>query len=409
MMDNILDRKLTIRRLAILIVLYILSGSTYITLFSGSQWVAAFGICLMLPSIATSMRRNVTTMALLRGIFAYGFVIFVLSKGLLNRESLGSYFRVSLIFLFSFYFTQEFSFTEFKSIFTRFIAAICAIDTIIYFVLQRVGQFAFLPIAYNGNGEGYRIGIIFNYLLSHPERNSGIYWEPGLFATMIVLAFVLELRFEQKLHPWRMLIYHICIFTTASSAGIVLILFCDLMLLNRVISQYSSNKAVNYCIFFLVYMLLLTLFLNMDTFLTVTGLAQQRAYAKLLSDNMGSSARMQALSRNWSLFLQNPLTGIGIGGAYRAASNFSDTSTTTFMMVEFGAVGAIPTAFVIKSILGLKNKLIENVCLITIFLCILNKEPHMGIAIIWIFAFFFSKKREKRIVNTDGLEILEKN
>lgn len=95
----------------------------------------------MLPSIATSMRRNVTTMALLRGIFAYGFVIFVLSKGLLNRESLGSYFRVSLIFLFSFYFTQEFSFTEFKSIFTRF--TICAIDTIIYFVLQRVGQFAF--------------------------------------------------------------------------------------------------------------------------------------------------------------------------------------------------------------------------------------------------------------------------
>ena len=70
MMDNILDRKLTIRRLAILIVLYILSGSTYITLFSGSQWVAALGICLMLPSIATSMRRNVTTMALLRGIFA---------------------------------------------------------------------------------------------------------------------------------------------------------------------------------------------------------------------------------------------------------------------------------------------------------------------------------------------------
>ncbi len=132
---------------------------------------------------------------------------------------------------------------------------------------ENIGQFAFLPIAYNGNGEGYRIGIIFNYLLSHPERNSGIYWEPGLFATMIVLAFVLELRFEQKLHPWRMLIYHICIFTTASSAGIVLILFCDLMLLNRVISQYSSNKAVNYCIFFLVYMLLLTLFLNMDTFL----------------------------------------------------------------------------------------------------------------------------------------------
>ena len=46
----------------------------------------------------------------------------------------------------------------------------------------------------------------------------------------------------------------------------------------------------------------------------------------------------------------------------------------------------------------LKNELIENICLITIFLCILNKEPHMGIAIIWIFAFFFSKKRENGLL-----------
>ena len=408
MMDTILDRKLTIRRLLILLVLYILSGSTYITLFSSSQWIVAFGICLMLPSIATSIRRNVTSIELFRGMFVYGFIIFVLGKGIWNWEALGPYFRVSLIFLFSFYFTQEFSFTEFRNIFTKFIATICTIDTIIYFILQKVGQFSFLPTAYNSNGEGYQIGIIYNYLLSHPERNSGIYWEPGLFATMIVLAYVLDLRFERKIYPWRILIYHICIFTTASSAGIVLILFCDLMLINRVISQYSSNKALNYCIFFVVYMLILTLFMNLDTFLMSTGLAQQRAYEKLLSDNLGNSARMQALSRNCSLFLQNPLAGLGIGDAYSTAYNFSDTSTTTFMMVEFGIVGAIPTVFVIKSIWGLKNEMIESICLMTIFLCILNKEPHMGIPIIWILAFFFSKERAKQIANTDEIGLLNK-
>jgi hypothetical protein len=166
---------------------------------------------------------------------------------------------------------------------------------------------------------------------------------------MIILSFVMDLTFEKEVPFWRALIYHICIFTTASSAGIVLILFCDLLLLNRFMDSISNRKVLKYCVFFIVYMLLLLLFVNLDTFLTLTGLAQQRAYAKLLSDNMGSSARMQALIKNWNLFVQNPIIGSGISNAYRLASNFSDTSTTTFMMVEFGVVGALPTVFVVKS------------------------------------------------------------
>ena len=41
-------------------------------------------------------------------------------------------------------------------------------------------------------------------------------------------------------------------------------------------------------------------------------------------------------------------------------------------------------------------EVIENISLITIFLCILNKEPHMRIAVIWILAFYFSKERESQ-------------
>ena len=370
-------KKIKLRKWIILIILYILSGSTYITLISNSQWIAAIGIVLMVPSIIIAMKRTISINDFFRGLLAYGFSLFVMSMGILNKESLGSYFRVSLVFLFAYFFTKEFEFDEFRKIFTNFILVISAIDVMIYAILQKMGQFSFLPIAYNGNGEGYRIGIIFNYLLSHPERNSGIYWEPGLFATMIVLAFLLELIFEDKIHLWRALI-----------------------LLNKCISTFSSNKAVNYCVFFVVYALLLTLFINLDTVLTTTGLAQQRVYAKLLSDNMGSSARMQAFTRNWSLFCQNPIWGMGIGKAYSAAANFSDTSTTTFMMVEFGIIGALPTAFVIKSIIGLRKDLIVSISVITIFLCILNKEPHMRIAIIWIIAFYFSKEKSN-IINKE--------
>lgn len=406
-MDTMLEKKKSFRKWIILVILYILSGSVYITLLSGSQWLAAFGIILMIPEILSATNRNVSHEAFFRGLFIYGFVVFVIGKGVITQDSMGSYFRVALIFLFAYYFTQEFSFFKFRKIFTKFVSVMCLIDTVIYFILQKVGQFSFLPIAYNSNGEGYRIGILFNYLLSHPERNAGIYWEPGLFATMIVLSFILDLLFEEQLLPWRIFIYHVCILTTASSAGIVLILFCDLILLNRFISTFSNNRAVKYCIFFIVYAVLLFLFLNLDAFLTATGLAEQRVYAKLLSNNMGSSARMQALVKNWNLFLKNPIGGIGISEAYRLASNFSDTSTTTFMMVEFGIVGFFPTLFVIKSIIGLKTELVEIISTLTVFLCILNKEPHMGIAVVWILALFFSKERESKLLTTDETESIE--
>ena len=51
MMNKVLDNKLTIRRILVLLILYILSGSTYITLISSSERIAAAGIILMSPVI----------------------------------------------------------------------------------------------------------------------------------------------------------------------------------------------------------------------------------------------------------------------------------------------------------------------------------------------------------------------
>ena len=389
-----LENRLTLRRLPVLGILYVLSGSTYITLLPSLYWLAVPGMLLMVPTILYYMLGSFSKAGLRRGLFAYGFAAFVLASGLVRRDSMGPYFRIALVFLFAYYFTQEFRFSDFRKLYTGFTAAICLIDTGFYFVLQKTGGFSFFPVVTNSNGAGYHIGVLFNYMESHPERNTGIYWEPGLFATMIVLAFVLELLYEERISPWRAVIYHVCIFTTASSAGVVLMLLCDLILLNRLLNRFSDIGPIKYFFFVLLYLLLLAMLFYLDTVLTMTGLTKYRAFAKLLSGNIGGSARLEALVKNWGLFLQHPAAGIGIGEAYRSAANFSDTSTTTFMMVEFGIMGLLPTVFVLRGILGLKRELFENLNLITIFLCILNKEPHMRIAILWVLAFYFSRERE---------------
>ena len=57
-MDTMLEKKKSFRKWIILVILYILSGSVYITLLSGSQWLAAFGIILMIPEILSGFTKS---------------------------------------------------------------------------------------------------------------------------------------------------------------------------------------------------------------------------------------------------------------------------------------------------------------------------------------------------------------
>ena len=88
MMNKVLDNKLTIRRILVLLILYILSGSTYITLISSSERIAAAGIILMSPVIVSTMRRNVSGPAFCRGLLAYGFAAFVIGIGMINKDNM---------------------------------------------------------------------------------------------------------------------------------------------------------------------------------------------------------------------------------------------------------------------------------------------------------------------------------
>lgn len=380
------------RRILILLIIYMISGSVYSTINSNVQWLPVLGIVLLLPNILANIRSKVSREEFHRGLFLYGFIAIVIINGFLRRASLASYIRLAFMFAFAATVTLEFSFDEFRKIYIRFVTAVTAIDTVIYFILQRVGSFNFLPIATNGNLQSYRIGIIYNYLTLHPERNAGIYWEPGVFVTIIAIAFLLELLFEEKVSVWRAILYHVCVIaTTASAAGVVLILFCDLILVYRLMERVTHSKTVAYLVFFLLYVLLIIAIANLDYIIIFTGLNSQRAFERLMSDSFGNSARMQAITKNMELFLSAPLFGKGIASAYETASNFSDTSTTTFMMVEFGIWGLIPTLRVIASIIGLKRDVITTVTVITVFLFILNKEPHTGIVIVWIIMFYFLK------------------
>lgn len=395
-----------IKRILLLLIIYMVGGSVYSTINSNVQWLPIFGLILLIPNILSNVRTKVSKDEFLRSLVLYGFVLVVIANGFLHGGSLMSSIRMTLMFAFAYFVTFEIPFNEFRKIYIKFITYICAIDTVIYFILQRVGSFGFLPVAINSNMQSYRIGFIYNYLTLHPERNLGVYWEPGIFATMITIAFLLELLFEDNISVWRAVLYHVCVLTTGSAAGVLLILFCDLILIYRLAKKHTRSKSIAYIVFMLIYVVFIAAIVNLDYIIIFTGLNSQRAFARLMSDNFSNSARVLAIIRNWELFLSSPFSGKGIAEAYAAASNFSDTSTTTFMMVQFGIWGLIPTIGVIISVIGLRRDVITSITVITVFMLILNKEPHMGVIIVWLIMFYFLQVKQNVKTREKGTEIM---
>ena len=66
------------------------------------------------------------------------------------------------------------------------------------------------------------------------------------------------------------------------------------------------------------------------------GLENETVFRKLLSTNLSESYRMEAVRININLFSSSILNGIGIDEAYVLAENFSDTSTSTFLLAKYG-------------------------------------------------------------------------
>ncbi len=114
----------------------------------------------------------------------------------------------------------KYDFKNVVKVFLNIMTAVSVISLIGYFLINYTNLLSFLPIMNNNNDVTYAIGYIFNYITIIPERNCGIFWEPGLFATFLIVSIVLEVCFkESKPNFIKIILYIICILTTKSAAG----------------------------------------------------------------------------------------------------------------------------------------------------------------------------------------------
>ena len=369
------------------------SGHVIQTLnFSYQIWVylSAIIVCIPVFNEYSNKKLNVCNSALLI------FSVMIFSTMIVNLGS-GRYTYILMLFtIFVAYgITYIYGFEKIIPVYLNIMTVVSAISLLGHFFANNTAMLEFLPSVENINGVEYKTAYIFSYIAELPERNCGMFWEPGLFATHLAFSFVLEIVFKSNRTSFiRILLFTAAMITTNSSAGFVLLILCWGLILVKE-RKASPTKPFWQIMSIIAFVLLIMVVLNMDSIIENSSLANNEYVAKLLSENVEEQSRIKAISHNLSQFARNPLFGIGFTEAWANIKHVADTSTTTFLLSVFGFLGGFYTIFWIYGIFKMRDiNIFTKILLVSIIMSIINKEPHQTILFTWVLMFCFLKKAQ---------------
>ena len=309
-------------------------------------------------------------------------------------EALTVYIQLISYITVGYFIATHFSFDGFVKWYLRIMTVVTVASLIGYLLLNNTELLDWLPKVSNIKDFEYGVGVIFNYITVVPDRNCGMFWEPGLFASTLIIALVFELVFKKDKVSWvRVILFGATIFTVNSSAGFVLLFFTVMLLFAR------NLKIKNIYAWWVPIAVVglaasVVLLLNIETIISTTSLAENEYFEKLLSENVLESSRTEAVKHNLEVFSSDPIFGVGYIEAAERMEHVADTSTSTYLLSVYGIPGALYTIFWIVGIFKQRKNVFVKIILLAIFLLIINKEPHQNLAYSWIILFFLLKDTE---------------
>ena len=362
-----------------IIIVYLFSGSPYTTINTEiSMSVVALAV-VVFPYILFVKKRQTNGLLLLIVLVA----IMILFPMIWHSEFQSrAYWRVLAIAVLASYLVKKYELNNIIRVFLKVMVIVSVVSLIGYILLNCTSLLNNLPTVKNVNGVEYGIGILFNYIKVYPERNCGIFWEPGIFASYLTLAIVFESITKPKSISWfRILLFVVTIITTTSSAGYALLILTIgvVMLRDSRLSGYKKIFAM--CIIIVIGVIVL----NLDSIILNTTLSNNEYLIKLTSTRLSESSRVTAIFHNLSIFRKNPLFGAGINSVLSQMISWADISTTTYMLSIFGIMGLFYTIFIVWGIFSQKH-INDFVKLLLFFILVLivNKETHINILFTWI-------------------------
>lgn len=325
-------------------------------------------------------------------IFGLVFSMIVNEKSVTNF----SYYRTISTFLSAFLITKIINFNSFVNLYIKILSILSVISLIVYFYVNFIGSLGW-SIFTNSNDVSYYNGFI-NFVMVHsPERNTGVFWEPGIFSTFLIIGILFETIFKPQTNWYIVFLFLVTNITTLSTASYFLLIILILIGVNR--SKNSLYRVLINIIIFIIMVFVWTYQVNI-----VNTLANYfpSIFGKLDVMNGSVTTRIMGPWVDVNIFIENFFTGVGFSEyqlAWREiASSYgvvSQTSTLTYFMATLGVVGMIYVISIFYGILTFDSiKVMQRIFLLILFLFILTKEPHQNNLLMNTILFYFIGGKE---------------
>lgn len=385
-------KKLLYKFLVFLNVIFLVMSSGYVlttTKYSPLIYNMIFALSIFNALYFCFSKRNFNKLLFINALIFFILIVsFATFSSILNPSNFNfvSNFKFSFTVLFSLTIAIFFNRKDVIKCYLSVIFWICVISIVGHFFINVIGAGLYLPTVTNSNEVLYRVAFVFfSYDGFLSFRNIGVFWEPGLFATMIFSALILNLYYKVYSNILFDIFLVLTMLTTFSSAGVILLMmFLILYLLNKKLEISFSNVVV-----FLVFLLsVFTVLYYMLSSMSDIGVDPLRVLDKIMEFQDKESHRLQSPIINFQLFLDKPFFGWGLVDGmkeYVRVGGISLTSTSTFYLMSFGVFGFIFTIVpLLFFILVPRLRMVEKLILTFCYFFILNKEPHVFFSINYV-------------------------
>lgn len=382
----------------VVIVIAIVTNSGYTGMMRIDSSPAYFLLALLALEIIILVRKQIKLK--INSVF-YVYIVFmilVLITFFANREfyAINLYVNVTLLLTTSYLLTNIISFQTFITKYINLMTLISIISLFFYITTNYLNIVFPFGILYSST-TSYLNGHIFFQLVNNPLRNIGIFWEPGLFASFIIIAILFLVTYVGlKNNLKKMIILIATLFTTGSTAGYFLLIIVFMVLfIGRRKNVFAHMFTFLICIFAVF---LLFFYNEIITYLVQINPA---SFSKLIDNSLTYTTRLYSPLVNFRIFLSSPIFGVGFSESTRIFiensiySNVdSQTSTSTYFLASMGFSGLLYTIVWLLGINSQYTKLpfMTKLLVTLVFLIILNKEPHNSLLISYCIMFFMLDK-----------------
>lgn len=293
----------------------------------------------------------------------------------------------------------------------------CYVDTMIVFACVAIAVWVFqisgisLPgYQFQGlNGVAYKTILLCTWPIDSTDV-MGPFWEEGLFATFLVVTVLIEGCFrKEKARISTLIICSLAVYLTQSTAGYILLGLAFFIIIRKQGRKYSFVDV-------LILLMFIVMFVNYDNIISWLIEINPDVFWKLKGDNYTYNTRLMSPVACFQIFMKAPLFGNGLTKATELYNGYKFifhmdalTSTSVFMLSAFGVLGIFYTVGWIVAIVKQKNlPMLIRIAMVSLFLMILNKEPHYNNMLMSLVMFVLlnhteNKSDEDSITNEIGI------